>query len=218
MNASFDGSVPEIEGLWNQMYSAMRVRGQTGGFMLDRHQRRRSRAMGPGRKNSAEARLRADSAEREAHPSPAYTSGIPGATAGARVENALQQREQDFATSRSSTIADATSSSKLSTPCAKALGDDAGLAVDALWRLSRRDAPCFGRELDSGCALWLERRFRPKMRWRTPSWRAAFERRWPGESYAPVTSWPPSSASAPSVLCSPTWAAAESPRACASLR
>src|SRR5437588_1163928 len=35
LEANFDGSVREIEGLWDQMYSTMRVRGHTGGFMLD---------------------------------------------------------------------------------------------------------------------------------------------------------------------------------------
>src|SRR5260370_34874168 len=35
LDAKFDGSIPEIERLWEQMYSAMRVRGQTSGFMLD---------------------------------------------------------------------------------------------------------------------------------------------------------------------------------------
>jgi galactonate dehydratase len=33
--AAFDGAVAEIEVLWWRMYSTMRVRGQTGGFMLD---------------------------------------------------------------------------------------------------------------------------------------------------------------------------------------
>ncbi len=31
----FDGTVEEIDSLWWKMYSTMRVRGQTGGFMLD---------------------------------------------------------------------------------------------------------------------------------------------------------------------------------------
>ena len=31
----FGGSIAEIESLWWKMYSSMRVRGQTGGFMLD---------------------------------------------------------------------------------------------------------------------------------------------------------------------------------------
>jgi D-galactarolactone cycloisomerase len=32
---AFDGVIDEIEALWWKMYSSMRVRGQTGGFMLD---------------------------------------------------------------------------------------------------------------------------------------------------------------------------------------
>jgi D-galactarolactone cycloisomerase len=34
-DAPFDGTVEQIQSLWWKMYSAMRVRGQTGGFMLD---------------------------------------------------------------------------------------------------------------------------------------------------------------------------------------
>lgn len=35
LNEQFDGSVSRIEELWSRMYATMRVRGQTGGFMLD---------------------------------------------------------------------------------------------------------------------------------------------------------------------------------------
>src|SRR4051794_28631488 len=34
-NQEFTGAIEEIEALWWRMYSAMRVRGQTGGFMMD---------------------------------------------------------------------------------------------------------------------------------------------------------------------------------------
>ncbi|MBM3765740.1 MAG: mandelate racemase/muconate lactonizing enzyme family protein [Acidobacteria bacterium] len=35
LNEEFDGSVARIEALWSRMYATMRVRGQTGGFMID---------------------------------------------------------------------------------------------------------------------------------------------------------------------------------------
>src|SRR5207249_3559294 len=34
-NSEFDGSIGNIQILWDRMYATMRVRGQTGGFMLD---------------------------------------------------------------------------------------------------------------------------------------------------------------------------------------
>src|SRR5947207_5108556 len=96
LDANFDGSILEIERLWDLMYSAMRVRGQTGGFMLDaisgvdialwdlagKIQQRPVYELIP------------ESAKRSEVP--AYYSGIPGATAVDRVENALRQREQGF--------------------------------------------------------------------------------------------------------------------------
>ncbi len=35
VGAEFSGSVAEIRRMWDRMYTSMRVRGQTGGFMLD---------------------------------------------------------------------------------------------------------------------------------------------------------------------------------------
>src|SRR5258708_4237962 len=96
LGANFDGSVPEIEALWDQMYSAMRVRGQTGGFMLDAISGV-DIALGDlaGKiQQKPVYELIQESAKRSEVP--AYYSGIPGATAAVRVENALRQREHGF--------------------------------------------------------------------------------------------------------------------------
>ncbi len=87
---------------------------------------------------------------------PAYYSGIPGATAAARVENAMRQREEGFRNFKIFYDCGRDEFFEAFSALRKALGDDAGLAVDALWRLSPEDARCFGRELDEGGALWLE--------------------------------------------------------------
>src|SRR5260370_25881546 len=93
LDANFDGSIPEIERLWDQMYSAMRVRGQTGGFMLDaisgvdlalwdlagKIQERPVSELIPGSAKRREV--------------PAYYSGIPGATASGRLGNSARNGE-----------------------------------------------------------------------------------------------------------------------------
>ena len=156
LDAGFDGSIPEIERLWDLMYSGMRVRGQTGGFMLDaisgvdlalwdlagKIQERPVCELIPGSAKRSEVA--------------AYYSGIPGATAGDRVENALRRREEGFRNFKIFYDCGREEFFEAFRGLRRALGDDVGLAVDALWRLSPRDAPVFGRELDEGWALWLE--------------------------------------------------------------
>lgn len=44
----------------------------------------------------------------------------------------------------------------------QALGDDSGLAVDALWRLELEEAIGFGHRLDELGALWLEAPLAPE--------------------------------------------------------
>jgi galactonate dehydratase len=162
LGAEFDGSIEEIERFWDSMYAAMRVRGQTGGFMLDaisgvdlalwdlagKIQGKPVCQLIPGSLNRLEVS--------------AYHSGIPGATIEARVGNALRQRAEGFR------------QFKIFYDCGReeflesfralrgALGADASLAVDALWRLTPQDAPAFGRALDEGCARWLEAPLMPE--------------------------------------------------------
>jgi D-galactarolactone cycloisomerase len=162
LGAEFDGCVAGIERLWDQMYSAMRVRGQTGGFMLDaisgvdlalwdlagKIQQQPVCALLPGSLKRAEV--------------PAYYSGIPGATAQARVENALRQAGEGFAHFKIFYDCGRDEFFEGFFALRRALGDGAGLAADALWRLTPDDAPAFGRELDSGRALWLEAPLAPE--------------------------------------------------------
>ena len=152
----FDGSLECIESLWERMYSTMRVRGQTGGFMLD--------AISgvdlalwdlAGQLRGQPVCWLIPGSCRRAEVS-AYVSGLPGATIDARVGNALAYQDNGFRTFK--LFLDCPRSEFLATFAAlrENLGDGAGLAADALWQLSPEDAAGFGRVLDEHNAKWLE--------------------------------------------------------------
>ena len=160
--SEFDGSLESIESLWDRMYSTMRVRGQTGGFMLDaisgvdlalwdlagkmRGQPVCSLIPGSCRRTEVAA----------------YVSGIPGAAVATRVENALALWEEGFRTFK--LFYDCGRQEFLDTFSAlrHSLTEDAGIAADALWRLSPADAVEFGRVLDRYNAKWLEAPLAPE--------------------------------------------------------
>ena len=147
VGSEFDGALSEIEALWWRMYSAMRVRGQTGGFMLD--------AIAgidlalwdlagiiAGKPVSAligEARSRV----------PAYLSGLPGG----KVDGIRPWLDAGF---RDVKIFHHAEEHRLLEDCdaVRALG--ARFAVDALWRLTPDSAIDFAGQLSRRSALWLE--------------------------------------------------------------
>jgi galactonate dehydratase len=162
VGAEFDGSIARIERLWDLMYSTMRVRGQTGGFMLDaisgvdlalwdlagKIQAQPVCALIAGTSNRSEVA--------------AYYSGIPGATVEARVENSLRQHDEGFGNFKIFYDCGQDEFLQAFSALRRAVGPRVGLAVDALWRLTPDDAPAFGRELDEGGALWLEAPLAPE--------------------------------------------------------
>jgi galactonate dehydratase len=147
----FDATVPGIERMWWKMYSAMRVRGQTGGFMLDGiagvdlalwdlagklADTPVSALIGP-------ARTRV----------PAYLSGLPGG------DPRIVQPWLDRGFSTVKVFHDSTLERLLSS-----LGaiPNARLAVDALWRLTPESARALGPELADRSVLWLEAPLNPE--------------------------------------------------------
>jgi D-galactarolactone cycloisomerase len=144
--SEFGGDVAEIERLWWRMYSAMRVRGQTGGFMLDAiagidlalwdlagkiAQKPVSALIGDARKRV-----------------PAYLSGL-GANAridGFRVVKIFHHAGTE----------------QLLRDCDEVRSSGAEIAVDALWRLTPEIAPAFEAELAARSALWLEAPLQPE--------------------------------------------------------
>jgi len=93
---------------------------------------------------------------------PAYYSGIPGATAEARVENALRQAGEGFANFKIFYDCGRDEFFEGFFALRRALGDGAGLAADALWRLTPETASAFEAELAKRSALWLEAPLQPE--------------------------------------------------------
>ncbi len=162
LNAGFDGSIENIQTLWGRMYATMRVRGQTGGFMLDaisgvdlalwdlagKIQNKPVCALIPGSRNLDQVK--------------AYHSGVPGANVAERVRNALTLQAQGFQAFK--LFYDCGRDEFLTTVAElrRALGPGVALAVDALWRLTPEDAVEFGLALDRCGALWLEAPLAPE--------------------------------------------------------
>lgn len=152
---SFDASIERISELWQAMYSTMRVRGQTGGFMLDaisgidlalwdlagKLKKQPVRFLLPGAKTERTL--------------PAYLSGLPGANAGERVENARAFVDQGFHIVK--LYFDRTPDDLLCSIDALQSGfREIEIAVDALWRFSLDEGIVFGRELDQRNIRWFE--------------------------------------------------------------
>ncbi|MEO7143431.1 MAG: mandelate racemase/muconate lactonizing enzyme family protein [Bryobacteraceae bacterium] len=154
--AEFDGSVEAIRECWDRMYQTMRVRGQTGGFMLD--------AIG-----GVDIALWDLAGQMQRKPVgeliggvhlpvsvPAYFSGVNGGTIPECIENAKRAAGDGFHVFK--LFHDREAGDLFARLDALAANLDAGtrFAVDALWRLDPASAPAFGRELDRRNALWLE--------------------------------------------------------------
>jgi galactonate dehydratase len=154
--AEFDGSIEDIASFWDRMYSTMRVRGQTGGFMLDAISGIDLALWDLAGKMQGQpvCSLIPESLRRTEVP--AYLSGVPGASIDARVEHAIARHDEGFRTFKlfydcgPKEFLDALSALRRSLP------QDTGIAVDALWRLSPESAVEFGLALDQQNALWLE--------------------------------------------------------------
>ena len=152
----FDGSPDTVRSLRNRMYSTMRVRGQTGGFMLDAIAGVDIALWDLAGKagGTSVADLLSSSAPKSRIP--CYLSGLPGATNADRVERAREAWDAGFRIFK--LFYDRTEEElfDLIDRLRAALGPEASLAVDALWRLDGASAGGFGRKLDDRGSLWLE--------------------------------------------------------------
>lgn len=149
-DTAFNGSVEEIEALWWTMYSTMRVRGQTGGFMLD----------GIAGVDLALWDLAGKLARlpvsaligRERELVPAYLSGLPGGDArntGPWIDAGFTCVKifHDSSVERLLSNFDAVR---------RLLPQTGNIAVDALWRLTPQTALELAPDLAARRALWLE--------------------------------------------------------------
>lgn len=147
----FEGRIDEIESLWWRMYSAMRVRGQTGGFMLDAIAGIDLALWDLAGKIAGKPVSRLIAANSRSSV-PAYLSGLPGGSA-AGVRPWLDDgfsRVKIFHDSSEDHLFENIDAVRAMLPA------NSGFAVDTLWRLTPDSAPDFAAKLESREALWLE--------------------------------------------------------------
>lgn len=154
--AAFTPDAERISAIWHNLYGSMRVRGQTGGFMLD--------AISgvdlalwdlAGRlRNQPVAALLAHGATRPRVP--AYLSGLPAGSTAERIRFARDYQAQGFGCFKIFHQSTESELFALLDGLRNALGDQAQLAVDALWRLDDASAAGFARQVDQRRAVWLE--------------------------------------------------------------
>lgn len=158
----FDGTREKMEWLWDEMYASMRVRGQTGGFMLD--------AMagvdialwdlaGKLHDKSVSRLIAGDAAKQIV---PAYLSGLTGATLNDKLEFAAKYYHAGFRLFKLFHDSDVASLLELMDALRAKLGPDAQFAVDALWRLDWHAACEFDRELETRNTYWFEAPLMPE--------------------------------------------------------
>lgn len=157
---SFDGTRGRIEELWARMYQTMRVRGQTGGFMLDAISGLDLALWDLAGKMAGVPVSRLIAGE-QARPSvPAYLSGLAGED---RVAFAKQHFDQGFRVFKIFYDAEAPALLKLLDNLRDTLGPEARLAVDALWRLNWPADSALIDEFAQRKLEWLEAPFMPDL-------------------------------------------------------
>jgi len=151
LGSEFEGRIDEIEALWWHMYSAMRVRGQTGGFMLDAIAGIDLALWDLAGKIAGKPVSQVIATDSRSSV-PAYLSGLPGGSAaGVRpwLDRGFSSVKifHDSSEQRLFANVDAV---RAMLPAA------GGVAVDALWRLTPHSASAFAVKLEARDALWLE--------------------------------------------------------------
>ena len=147
----FDGTLERITAIWERMYATMRVRGQTGGFMLDAMSGIDIAMWDLAGKlaDKPVCELLAASPKRTI---PAYLSGTSGANPAERAAFAAMYADEGLALVKlyyESDWADLLA-------IADTLPQGMRFAVDALWHLPPTDVVAMARELDARRARWLE--------------------------------------------------------------
>jgi D-galactarolactone cycloisomerase len=149
------------ERLWNRLYSAMRVRGHTGGFLLDAIAAIDIAVWDICGKVAGQpvSRLLGGPCQ---DPVPCYVSGLHGASVDARVTEAM--RLAGLGASAFKLFLSDSEAGCLETIRAlrAALGTEIRLAVDALWRLDEARAVRFAKALAPSDVLWLEAPLAPE--------------------------------------------------------
>jgi D-galactarolactone cycloisomerase len=149
------------ERLWHRLYSAMRVRGHTGGFLLDAIAAIDIAVWDICGKTWGQpvARLLGGPCH---DPVPCYVSGLHGASIDARVAEAERYHARGARAFKLFLSHGERECLETLRALRAALGPDVGLAVDALWRLDETRAVRFARSLAALDVLWLEAPLAPE--------------------------------------------------------
>lgn len=157
---AFDGTRVRIEELWARMYQTMRVRGQTGGFMLDAISGLDLALWDLAGKMAGLPVCRLIAGDAALTHVPAYLSGLAGED---RVAFARKYFEAGFRVFKIFYDASAPALLQHLDELRAALGDDVLIAVDALWRLDWPTDAGFIDELALRKLEWLEAPFMPDL-------------------------------------------------------
>ncbi len=149
------------ERLWARMYSAMRVRGHTGSFMLDAIGGVDT-ALWDIKGKAFGARLCELLGGPFVNDLPAYISGLSGDDQAARVSQAAAYQQRGFNAFKLFMDGEPEETLSLYDRLRERLGAKARLMVDALWRFEQAEAVRFGRELDARKATWFEAPLKPE--------------------------------------------------------
>lgn len=150
----FEGTPAAIEWWWDRMYSAMRVRGQNGGFMLDAISGV-DIALWDLAGKAAGKPVCAMLSESPKRRIPAYYSGLPANGREEAAREAIGRGFTKFKLFYDQPETGAFFAAMDGLPRAE-------YAVDALWRHTPESAVAFGRELDARRALWFEAPLAPE--------------------------------------------------------
>ncbi|HYI94462.1 MAG TPA: mandelate racemase/muconate lactonizing enzyme family protein [Bryobacteraceae bacterium] len=151
----FDGTLEDTHRLWWRMYSAMRVRGQNGGFMLDAISGVDLALWDLAGKIAGVSVSELLGTQRQSVP--LYLSGVAGGNLD------LVRQALDGGTTNFKLYFDSDKDSVFRMlDAVSAIAGHGRVAVDALWRLTDETAYEFGKELDERQALFLECPFPPE--------------------------------------------------------
>ncbi len=148
----FNGSVEEIQQIWSRLYATMRVRGQTGGFMLDAIAGIDLALWDLAGKMAGQPVCELLSPGSSQRRLPAYLSGVSGADEQQRCDYAQRYLDQGITAVKLYYESDWKALLSLTGK----LRAKADVAVDALWHLPPDLALPYSRELDELTPLWLE--------------------------------------------------------------
>lgn len=149
------------ECLWSRMYNAMRVRGHVGSFLLDA-MAGIDTALWDIKGKMLQMRVCDLLGGPFVNELPAYVSGLSGATAEARIDQAAEYQQRGFNSFKLFMDDEPEALLQLHDGLRKRLGDKTKLMLDVLWRMEQSEAVRFGRELDARQATWFEAPLKPE--------------------------------------------------------